>query len=63
MLGPVEAAGEHEVELVEGGFPVEAGAAALAGSGGATHLAAGEVEHLDQRVVGGEVPARLADLT
>jgi hypothetical protein len=62
MSGPVEAAGEHDVELVEGDLPVVVGAASAGAGVGAAEFAAAEVEQFDQGVVGGEVPAGLADL-
>src|ERR1700710_2644063 len=63
MLGPVESAGEHDVELVEGDPPAVAGSATLAGGGAvAAEVADAEVEQLDQGFVGREVAAGLADL-
>src|SRR5215213_10360759 len=64
VSGLVQASGEHEVELVEGGPPASGGQAA---AGGPAHvigaeLAAAEVEQLDQGFVGREVPTGLADL-
>jgi hypothetical protein len=62
VQAPVEAAGEHDVELVERGFPVVVAAPSAAADVGASQLAAAQVEQLDQGVVGGEVPAGLGDL-
>ena len=42
MLGVVESAREHDVELVHCALPVVVGASSLAGSGGAAQLAAAE---------------------
>jgi hypothetical protein len=55
MLGVVESAGEHDVELVERDFPVVGGTSTLATLGGASHITAAEVEQLDQGLVGREV--------
>src|SRR3954447_9083546 len=64
MLGPVEAAGEHDVELVEGDLPVVAGAAFVAGGLGSfsAEVADAEVEQLDEGFVGREVTAGFGDL-
>src|SRR5512132_3805376 len=62
-LGQPEPVGVHDLELVEGGLPDVAVAAASSSSAvGASDLSAAEVEQFDEGFVVGEVAARLGDL-
>ncbi len=58
----VKATREHDVELVQSHLPVVVRASSSSSNVGAAEFATAQVEQLDERVVGREVPAGLADL-
>src|SRR3954452_23792558 len=64
VSGLVQTAGEHHVELVQGGSPAAGGQGSSGGLAGVVdaEVAAAQVEQLDQGVVVGKVSAGLADL-